>query len=145
MMSTPGVSLTIDEWSRLYDEVVLLQEQIRETTGSAPTRVFGAGNSIERRIEELEALFSEAIPVDPDGCDRGRLGVGSGATVRWEDGDEVAYCIVRSEDIDTRSGHISYRCPLGRALVGRRPGDRIRVVTPAGGSCVEIMLLWPAA
>ena len=56
-----------------------------------------------------------------------------GSTVRVRDVDgEEAYTIVSRAEADIAQGRISADSPVGRALLGREPGDEIEVVTPGG-------------
>jgi transcription elongation factor GreA len=56
-----------------------------------------------------------------------------GSTVRVRDafGDEE-HTIVSVREADATQGRISVDSPVGRALLGRRPGDRVEVQTPGG-------------
>jgi transcription elongation factor GreB len=62
-------------------------------------------------------------------------------TVEDEDGEEATYQIVGGEELDEQlgAGRISYEAPLGRALLGKREGDTVRVRRPAGE--VELTIL----
>jgi hypothetical protein len=58
-----------------------------------------------------------------------------GATVEVEDantGDTSTYRIVGMEEIDVKNGMISFSSPIGRALLGRRVGEEVRVEGPRG-------------
>jgi transcription elongation factor GreA len=49
-----------------------------------------------------------------------------------EDGAEWEVLIVSSAEADPEADRISDRCPIGEALLGRRPGDQIVVDVPLG-------------
>ena len=55
-------------------------------------------------------------------------------TVEDEDGEETTYQIVGGEELDESLGRnrISYEAPLGRALLGKREGESVRVRRPKG-------------
>ena len=55
---------------------------------------------------------------------------GATVTVEDEDGAQATYQIVGSEELGP--GRISYEAPLGRALLGKRQGESVRVRRPAG-------------
>src|SRR5208283_1005725 len=57
-----------------------------------------------------------------------------GAHVEVEDeaGARVTYRIVGQDEIDLGKGHISWRSPLGRALLKRREGDTVVLRRPSG-------------
>jgi transcription elongation factor GreA len=48
---------------------------------------------------------------------------------------------VSSEEADAEKGHISTTSPIGKALLNRRVGDEIEVITPAGRKEFEVVRL----
>jgi transcription elongation factor GreA len=52
--------------------------------------------------------------------------------------DEVTYQIVSDYESDAKQGRISYASPIGRAMIGKREGDEVVVVTPKGTRTLEI-------
>ncbi len=90
---------------------------------------------VEGRIRTLEKMLAEAEVVDQRNVVAdGHLVVGIGSRVRVQndDGEEEFFTIVGSAEADARAGKISHQCPVGRALVGRKPGDEVDVNVPAG-------------
>ena len=62
----------------------------------------------------------------------GRVEIGSHVTLD-EDGEEtVALQVVGSAEANSREGRISSNSPVGAALMGRRVGDAVTIVTPGG-------------
>jgi Transcription elongation factor, GreA/GreB, C-term len=61
----------------------------------------------------------------------GVVEVGSHVRVRDAEG-EHQYAIVERVRAGVRAGSVSVGSPVGRALLGRRPGDRLEVQTPGG-------------
>jgi transcription elongation factor GreA len=53
----------------------------------------------------------------------------------------VEYKLVTSEEADAAQGLISTTSPIGRALLGRRAGDEVKVQTPAGVKEFELVRL----
>jgi transcription elongation factor GreA len=53
----------------------------------------------------------------------------------------VQYKLVTSEEADAAQGLISTTSPIGRALLGRREGDEVKVQTPAGIKEFELVRL----
>ena len=47
--------------------------------------------------------------------------------------------IVGEDEIDSAAGRISWRSPVGRALLGKREGDAVLVRRPAGE--IELSIL----
>lgn len=54
---------------------------------------------------------------------------------------ELEYKLVTSEEADAAQGLISTTSPIGKALLGRRVGDEIKVQTPAGIKEFELIRL----
>jgi transcription elongation factor GreA len=86
---------------------------------------------IEGRIAELELTLASAQIIG-DGPSTDFVGLGSRVKVRDSDGDEENYRIVGSMDADARHGMISNESPVGRALLGKKPGEVATVVAPVG-------------
>jgi transcription elongation factor GreA len=85
---------------------------------------------LEGRIKALEAKLKVAVVLEP--TERG-VHVGLGSRVRVEvDGDESVLQVVGSAEADSREGRISSISPVGAALMGRRVGDAVSIVTPGG-------------
>jgi transcription elongation factor GreB len=60
-------------------------------------------------------------------------------TVEHEDGTEKRYRLVGPDEFDVDMGLISVDAPLGRSLLGKRKGDVVRFLRPAGA--VEVTLV----
>jgi len=83
---------------------------------------------LEGRIQELERRIRTAVVIRPQERD----GVGLGSRVRFEaDGHVGELTIVGSTEADPDQGRVSAASPVGRALMGRRAGDEVEVVTPS--------------
>jgi Transcription elongation factor len=52
---------------------------------------------------------------------------------------EVEYKLVTTEEADAAQGLISTTSPIGKALLGKRVGDEVRVQTPAGVKEFEVV------
>jgi transcription elongation factor GreA len=70
-----------------------------------------------------------------------------GTTIRLKDsarGTEWQVTIVDTIHADPDKGLISNECPIGEALMGRRPGDLIEVQVPAGVARYRVLSVEPA-
>jgi len=88
---------------------------------------------IEGRIRQLDQMLRNATVIDNHGAPPDTVTVG--ATVRLKDlgsGEEITYTIVGSAEADPDHDKISNESPVGRALLGRRPGEVVEVQVPAG-------------
>lgn len=88
---------------------------------------------IDRRMFFLVKRIDNAHVVDPsERTDHGRVYFGATVELEDEDGAVATYTIVGQDETDAARGHISYRSPLARALLGRRAGDTFVFRKPAG-------------
>jgi transcription elongation factor GreA len=84
---------------------------------------------VEGRIQTLEALIKNATLFEHTGSDH--VQIGSTVELDGEDGVET-FAIVGSTEAKPTDGRISNESPVGRALLGRRKGDKVVVHVPAG-------------
>ena len=88
---------------------------------------------LEGRIHHLEDILKRAEVIrPPNGSDA--VSIGSHVTVAEEGESPEAFRIVGSAEADPAQGFISNESPLGRALLGKRVGDRTNIQTPDGSS-----------
>jgi transcription elongation factor GreB len=94
---------------------------------------------IDRRIRFITKRLDNAVVVK-DG-ERKKEGVFFGATVQVEDenGKRSEYTIVGPDEADPGKGLLSFRSPLGQALMKKRVGDVVTVRRPAGEIDIEIL------
>jgi transcription elongation factor GreB len=86
---------------------------------------------IDARIHRLQKQLESYEVIDPAARPKvDRAFFGATVTVEDEEGVEATYQIVGSEELGP--GCISYEAPLGKALLGKRKGDTVRVSRPAG-------------
>jgi len=79
----------------------------------------------------LEALLSNAVLIKDEGPE-GIVGLGSRVTVREGNSKPEMYLLVGAAEANPKEGRISNESPLGKALLGRRVGDDVKVSAPAG-------------
>ena len=93
---------------------------------------------MEARIRELEAIIKNHVLIEA----RSEAGVvGMGSTVRFvEDGEESeeTYRIVGPAEASPKEGRVSFESAVGKALMGRRVGDKVPISTPGGAYTVRI-------
>ena len=87
---------------------------------------------LDRRLRELSVLMDTLTITDPAPHPSGRAYFGAWVTVEQEDGDERTYRLVGPDETEPKAGAISVDAPLGRALLGKREGEVVTVVRPAG-------------
>lgn len=54
-------------------------------------------------------------------------------------GREQTWSLVSENEVDTKSGKISFNSPIGSALIGNKVGDVVEVKVPSGSMRLEIL------
>jgi transcription elongation factor GreA len=87
---------------------------------------------LEGRIQELEDILNNHTIIEgSNGSDA--VGVGNWVTVSEEGfDDEERYHLVGAAEADPPAGRISNESPLGKALLGAKVGETVRVNAPNG-------------
>ncbi len=97
-------------------------------------------NANERRIRYLENMIRTAHVIGDDDGGSGRVGLYDKVTVYLEDDDETETLqVVTTVRQDALHGLISRESPVGKALLGKREGERVYIeVSPTYGYYVRI-------
>ena len=101
---------------------------------------------LEGKINDLHHKLSQCEIVEMEKGSVERVTFGS--TVELEDlntGAEMKYRLVGPYEADLAQGTISVTSPIGRALIGKEPGDEVEVKTPGGVKNLEILDIHYAA
>jgi len=85
---------------------------------------------LEGRILDLEQMLARAKLIDHPQTDE--VSLGSIVHMETADGREYRYTIVGAYEANPGAGRISNESPVGRALLGHKPGDLVIVSTPGG-------------
>jgi len=153
---TDRIYLTNDGYNRLKEELyVLVHETRREVLEKiAEERAHGdlsenaeydaareEQSHTEARIAELENKLTAATILDPKHIKTDKVYILTSVKLRnLDDPNEIIeYTLVSSEEADTDSGKISVRSPVGRALIGKEPGDKVSIIVPKGELHYEIL------
>jgi len=95
---------------------------------------------IEGRIGELEYKVGHLEVINPENLPRDRAVFGSRVLLENSDtGQETEYQLVGPDESDVEKGRISVVSPLGRALLGKKPGDELVIETPGGKRAYELV------
>ncbi len=94
---------------------------------------------IDRRLRFLRERLEAAEVVDPQATKSDRVLFGALVTIVDEDGVELKYQIVGEDELDPKSGKISWKSPVARALLGKKLGDEVMVQKPQGPEAVTIV------
>jgi transcription elongation factor GreB len=85
---------------------------------------------IDRRIQWLRKRLEAATVVESHGTATEAIFFGAFVELEDEAGTRSSYRIVGEDEIDVDNGHISWRSPLGRALLKKRAGDTVAFKRP---------------
>ncbi len=87
----------------------------------------------EKKIAEIEERLSQAQIIDESQLSKDEALIG--ATVKIKDIDseeEEIYTLVSEPEADFANGKISVTSPVGKALLGHKVGDSVKIDVPAG-------------
>ncbi len=94
----------------------------------------------EGRIAELEDKLARAEVIDVSKLSGDTVKFGATVTLVDEDTEEKrVWQIVGEPEADAKAGRISITSPLARALVGKKKGAQVEVVTPSGAKAYEVL------
>lgn len=92
---------------------------------------------MDGRISELEEVLKEAQVIKSNGKTDG-VGIGTKVTVKYN-GNKHLFEIVGDWEADPINKKISHESPLGKALCGKKIGEKVQVEAPAGKITYEIL------
>jgi transcription elongation factor GreA len=95
---------------------------------------------IEARVNELHFKLGNAQIIDPDTLPKDRAVFASRVLLaNVETGEDVEYQLVGPDESDIKEGRISVVSPLGKAIIGHKPGDEIVLQAPGGKRVYELV------
>ena len=95
---------------------------------------------IEGRIGELGFKLANADIINPDRLPKDKAVFGHRVLLENIDtGEDVEYQLVGPDESDIEQGRISISSPLGRAILGKKPGDELTVEVPGGKRVYELV------
>lgn len=92
---------------------------------------------VEERLKELENIISNAEIIEAEIQD-GLVIIGSSVTIESNAHTHV-FKIVGEFEADPQAKKLSHNSPIGRALLGKRKGEKVKVKLPVGE--VEYLIL----
>lgn len=136
-LTQDGYNQLKEEYRKLTkEEKPVLLDQVKEARGKGNLEdnpeyenVRDQQMMLEGRILEIEQILENAKVVSPEAIVSTAITIGAKVTVEIE-GDHEIYQIVGSAEADPGSGKISYESPVGKALLGLKPGDTVSVSLP---------------
>ncbi|MBN2048746.1 MAG: transcription elongation factor GreA [Anaerolineaceae bacterium] len=93
---------------------------------------------LEGRIQELDAILNNVTVIDELTTTSDLVSIGNTVSFQEDDYPAETYMIVGRKEADPRNNRISYESPIGRALIGHKVGDVVKVEAPNGSFMVKI-------
>ncbi|MGZ3775336.1 MAG: transcription elongation factor GreB [Pseudobdellovibrionaceae bacterium] len=93
---------------------------------------------IDKRVHFLTKRIEDAEIVDPKQMKGQTVLFSATVTLMNEEGEELVYQIVGEDEFDPKNGKISWKSPVAKALMGKKVGDEVKIVKPAGEEFVTI-------
>jgi transcription elongation factor GreA len=84
------------------------------------------------RASELEHLLRYARVLKPEEVKTDRIGPGTRARIRYENGDVEQYTLLGVWDANPEKHILSYKSPLGSQFLGKKKGDMLTIDLPSG-------------
>ena len=73
----------------------------------------------------------------------GVVAFGTKVTVEKDDGSQNTYTIVEGFESDPAVGKLSTVSPIGKALLGKKTGERVKIIVPSGSVSFKILNIKP--
>lgn len=147
--------LTKEGFQKLQDELDYLRKVKRQDVANRLHEAMEGGELIENaeyeaakneqafvegRIQELDVLLASAKIIEDNGKRKSDgVQLGSKVTIKEGNFEAETFTIVGVAEANPREGKISNESPIGKAILGRKIGDSVKVETPGGTYTVKIL------
>ncbi len=115
---------------RALEDLTRAREMGDLSENAAYSEAKGRLMKIDSLIFEMKERLKFAVVIRPGADAEGGARIGSTVVVEVN-GKEKRYQLTGSQETDPSSGRISHLSPLGKALLGKKPGDEAAVKGPA--------------
>ena len=93
---------------------------------------------LDNRIEDLQEILACHQEIKEDSKAKKLVCLGCRVIVKNGTGNQE-FCVVGEWEADPANKKISHTSPLGRALLGKGPGDEVEIEAPAGKIAYKIL------
>jgi transcription elongation factor GreA len=95
---------------------------------------------VEGRIQELDVLLASAKIIENNGKKKSDgVQLGSKVTIKEGNFEAEEFTLVGIAEANPREGKISNESPIGKAILGHKIGEAVKVETPGGTYTVKIL------
>ncbi len=94
---------------------------------------------LELRIAKLEDVIANARIIDETKIDLSKASILTTVKIKnLTNGASMKYTLVAENEADLKAGKISVDSPIGKALLGKKVGDKVDVQVPVGKVTFEV-------
>jgi len=87
----------------------------------------------EREVHRLTTVLDSSEIISEEDISKDEIGVGTKFILQdMEDTESGTFRLVSSAEVDLENGKISVDSPVGKSLIGKREGQKIKVNAPGG-------------
>lgn len=99
-----------------------------------------AQGHLEAKIAQLEVVVGNARIIDESTIDTSKVSILSKVKIKNpKNGAQFTYTLVAEEEADLKQSKISVDSPIGKGLLGKKPGEKAQIKTPGGEIEFEIL------
>ncbi|MGK7389701.1 MAG: transcription elongation factor GreA [Candidatus Cyclobacteriaceae bacterium M2_1C_046] len=99
-----------------------------------------AQGHLEAKIAQLEQIVGDARVIDESTIDTSKVSILSTVKIKnMKNGATFSYTLVSEEEADLKQNKISVESPIGKGLLGKKPGETAKIKTPAGEIEFEVI------
>jgi transcription elongation factor GreA len=147
--------LTKEGFEKLQDELDYLRKVKRQEVADRLHEAMEGGELIENaeyeaakneqafvegRIQELDVLLASAKIIENNGKKKSDgVQLGSKVTIKEGNFEAEEFTVVGIAEANPREGKISNESPIGKAILGHKVGEAVKVETPGGTYTVKIL------
>ncbi|MDL1910617.1 transcription elongation factor GreA [Chloroflexi bacterium CFX6] len=151
----PNNFLTREGFQKLQEELEYLRTVKRQEVANRLHEAMEGGELIENaeyeaakneqafvegRIQELDVLLASAKIIEENGRKKSdAVQLGSKVTIKEGNFEAETFTIVGAAEANPREGRISNESPIGKAILGHKIGEVVKVETPGGTYSVKIL------
>ena len=146
LLTKKGLDDLKKEYEEKKEKIIKLNDDVNRARSEGDLRENGAYSAAilerqvnESRIAELEYILSNYEIAEHINTKSNIIQIGSFVKILSEDGSEKSFTIVGSNEADPLGGKISVDSPVGKALNGKKEGEKISIVTEQSSITYDII------
>ena len=128
----------IDQRAEVAESIRVAREQGDLTENAEYQAAKQTQERAETRVSEIEHILKNvSIIKKPKSSDK--VAHGSKVSLKSASGKEKTFILVGTAEADPLNGKISDESPIGKALLGKKMGEEVEIVTPAETTVYKVV------